>query len=67
MTRQIYSGYCHSCRRQRRLSAEKPNHILHFLITVFTCVWAPVWMMIAAKPARRRCDVCGSSQVDNWG
>lgn len=41
-------------------SRHKPNHVLHFLITFFTCgVWGFVWLFIAlaARPPWRVHDV----------
>ena len=40
--------------RQRR----KTNHVLHLLLTVFTCgLWAPIWIILAiVKPGWDRDD-----------
>lgn len=37
------------------VKGEKVNHILHFLVSVFTCgAWALVWMGLAASGGERR-------------
>lgn len=38
-----------------------PNHVLHFLITLFTCgVWVVMWALIAFAEANvYRCPQCG--------
>jgi hypothetical protein len=39
---------------QRRTPLTTNQHILHLLITVFTCgLWAPVWIYLAARGNRR--------------
>lgn len=55
--------YCAHCRKNVMATGTTPNHILHFLITVFTCgLWAIGWILIAAgKIGGYRCVNCGSS------
>jgi hypothetical protein len=54
--------YCKSC--CCRSLAERPdtNHILHFLITMFTCgLWVVVWFILAMQGGRFRCSKCGTN------
>ena len=32
--------------------AEKVNHVLHLIITIFTCVWAIVWIVLSINAAK---------------
>jgi hypothetical protein len=53
--------FCPTC--QRHILARRPgtNHILHFLIVVFTCgMWALVWAWQGVKLGGWRCSWCGS-------
>ena len=39
---------------------EKPNHVLHLLLSVFTIgIWLPVWALVGFSRERPRCAVCG--------
>lgn len=55
------SGYCAYCQRQVLARQQTPNHILHCLITLFSCgAWAIVWLLItlfSSNPVL--CTVCG--------
>jgi hypothetical protein len=56
--------YCVTCGKQTlHRSAGAVNHVLHFLITFFTCgLWAIVWIILAvgAGSAGHLCTVCGT-------
>jgi hypothetical protein len=56
------SAYCHVCERRVLAIGKAPNHILHFLITMFTCgLWVIVWILLAAGTiGNYRCTRCGS-------
>lgn len=42
------SGYCQYCQEQVLVTRETPNHVLHFLITIFTCgLWIFAWAFVA--------------------
>lgn len=55
------SRYCDHCDRRVRAIGEKPNHLLHFLITFCTCgLWAIVWVIVALSAVGGyRCSRCG--------
>jgi len=66
------TGYCPDCEADRKLERKKPNHILHFLITVvlgvFTygigsLVWMGVWYLIAVKFNSWVCHICGNKNA----
>lgn len=34
---------------------KKPNHVLHLILTIFTCfIWSPVWIILALVQKERR-------------
>lgn len=62
--------FCHTCQRPTLHTArlETPNHVLHLLISVFTCgLWLPVWLVliVATKSAPWRCSQCGGTYADD--
>lgn len=54
-------AYCLHCQAQRLYRREEPNHILHAIITLFTCgLWAVVWIVASVVTHRPwLCTVCG--------
>jgi hypothetical protein len=63
------TGFCPDCDADRKLERKKPNHILHFLITVvlgiFTygigsIIWMGIWFLIAVKFNSWTCATCGN-------
>lgn len=60
-----WGAYCKTCGQMRlfRASVEKPTHVLHALLTIFTCLlWGLVWLIVSlsATSSPWRCSVCGS-------
>jgi hypothetical protein len=55
--------HCKQCDKSTIHLAEKPNHILHLLLSVVTAgVWLPIWLLIAFKGRLNNigeCTVCG--------
>lgn len=55
---------CKQCGRKTvHERSEKVNHILHFLLTFFTCgLWGIVWAILGIDSARSpyQCSQCGS-------
>lgn len=46
------------------ITGQKVNHVLHLLISIFTCgLWAIVWIALAVTGGEKRHLV----QVDEWG
>ena len=58
------SAFCLVCQQQRLFTKEKPNHLLHLVLSVLTLgIWAIfVWLpiSIAAQARRPRCASCGT-------
>lgn len=54
------TGYCDSCDRKVMVRSKGANHILHFLLALFTAgLWIPVWILVSL--ARDwRCTACGT-------
>jgi hypothetical protein len=58
------TGWCPTCNDQRMLLRDKPNHILHLILTIVTLgLWALVWIVVAARKsnAPARCSHCGTA------
>jgi hypothetical protein len=56
--------HCAACGKQTLHRQETPNHILHFLITFFTCgLWAIVWLVDSGKQRPWRCTFCGTANA----
>jgi hypothetical protein len=59
-----WGGYCQNCQQHRlfRATIQKPNHVLHAILTIFTCfLWGVVWLLAAnsVTSSLYRCTVCG--------
>lgn len=55
------AGFCPLCNRQVLVGAKTPNHVLHAIITLFSCaLWAPVWIFLSLVAKDWRCQVCGN-------
>ena len=53
--------YCKTCGKNTLHVGQKPNHILHLLLTLVTGVWAVVWVyMILFGGSAARCTECGN-------
>lgn len=55
---------CKTCATHRPFEKEKVNHVLHFLLSIFTIgFWAIPWMLMALSNALSsyRCRVCGGT------
>ena len=51
---------CARCGIQTMHFQQKPNHILHLLLTVFTVgIWLPVWALVGFLREKPQCGVCG--------
>lgn len=62
-------GYCRMCNRQVLGQKETPNHVLHFLVTCFTCgLWGVVWaiLTLAMGSGPFRCPTCGTAVGSEW-
>lgn len=56
------SADCPTCRRQRLVVREQPNHVLHLLLSVVTLgLWLIVWFWLATTNRPWRCTVCGTA------
>ncbi len=67
MSTEEWQTYCPSCQALRLGRREMPNHLLHFIITFFTCglwgfVWFVLWLVSIWQPYV--CTVCGSKGIN---
>jgi len=63
MASEEWQTYCPNCQRVVLGRREKPAHVLHFLISFFTCgLWVIPWLIMteAAKHKAWRCTICGT-------
>ena len=52
---------CKTCGRPTPHLVDRPNHILHLLLSVVTLgLWLIVWLLIGAGEKKAICTVCGS-------
>jgi L-asparagine transporter-like permease len=51
--------YCPRCQDFVRSERGQPNNLLHFFLSLCTCVWLPVWLFLLANQLWY-CDECGS-------
>ena len=52
---------CQTCGKSTVHLIERPNHVLHLLLTVFTFgVWIIVWLLVGLSERRATCTVCGT-------
>jgi hypothetical protein len=61
------SAFCSACNRQVLVRKQTPNHVLHFLIALFTCgLWLIVWLLIGAKKSGDSwlCTSCGRPAIN---
>ena len=55
--------YCTTCNQNTLHARPSTNHILHFLITFFSCfLWIPIWYISALKIGGWRCQQCGTKK-----
>ncbi len=60
------SGVCVNCNEVRKVFRNKPNHLLHLLLTFLTGgVWAIVWIFVAIRFGGWRCDHCGNGKISD--
>lgn len=60
------AGFCKVCNRQVMVRAKTPNHVLHFLISAFTCgLWIIPWILMGISSSKYRCIYCGSKHI-SW-
>jgi len=64
MGTQASRKHCAVCEEMRKVTRPGCNHILHFLLSIFTCgLWIIVWIGSAVQIGGWRCDTCGSKRV----
>lgn len=52
--------HCQQCQENTVHLVQKPNHILHFLLSVFTAgLWMIVWLSVSMTKPAPQCTKCG--------
>lgn len=56
-----YSAFfCPKCGQQQLFVREKPNHLIHCLVTLFLFgLWLPIWVAATIFAGGWHCSVCG--------
>jgi hypothetical protein len=56
-------AYCNACQKNVMAQSNKPNHVLHLILTVVTAgLWGLVWLLLAAGAiGGYRCTQCGQA------
>lgn len=62
MSQKQDSRFCAHCQKQTMAIGNKPNHLLHLILSVMTAgVWAFVWLLVAVgSMGGYRCTQCGA-------
>lgn len=61
MPMQQSQAWCATCQRMVLTQRAAPNHLIHALVTLFTCgAWAIVWAIVALNTPAWRCSACGT-------
>lgn len=57
--------YCPTCERPVLAHQQRPNHVLHLILTLITGgLWLIVWIVLSLGQSRPRCTFCGSSRLE---
>ena len=57
----IGSKFCPKCDDWTRAEAQRPNHVLHLLLSIVTLGWwLLVWLVLVLVPKKWRCSACGT-------
>jgi hypothetical protein len=60
MAQERTGGFCNYCARPVLVERQATNHVLHLLLTIFTCsLWLIIWVLASIKIGGWRCTVCG--------
>ena len=63
MATENWQTFCPSCQKLTMGSRQTPNHLLHFIVTFFTCgLWVIPWVIITVttSSAPYLCNICGT-------
>lgn len=51
---------CGNCGRPTKHYQQKPNHILHLILSIVTVgLWIPVWLLLGLFQQKPQCSECG--------
>ena len=60
MPQKQFMQNCARCGQQTPHIQQKPNHILHLILSVVTVgLWLPIWLLVGIFRARPQCMTCG--------
>lgn len=62
MAQKNFMRKCAGCSSQTMHVQQKPNHILHLILTICTAgLWLLVWILVSLFQDKPQCTVCGKS------
>ena len=62
MAQKNFMRKCAQCASQTMHVQQKPNHILHLILTIVTLgLWLIVWVPLSLFQGKPQCTVCGKS------
>lgn len=64
MAAEEWQTYCPQCKKVVLGRRDAPNHLLHFLVGIFTCgLWWIAWLFIVIAHSNNpfRCPICGTA------
>ena len=54
-------GSCAGCGAPTMHIQQKPNHVLHLLLSIFTLgLWIPIWVLVGLFPGKPQCGTCAT-------
>lgn len=60
MAQKNFMRNCKSCGQATMHVQQKPNHVLHLLLTIFTVgIWLPIWFLVGLVQEKPQCTICG--------
>ena len=55
--------FCKTCGKNVKREAKGTSHILHLILSIFSCgIWMPIWILCAMS-ATWTCSECGSRKL----
>ncbi len=62
MAHRVEYHHCENCRDVMPFNKDVANHVLHLLVSIFTCgLWVIAWAIIALSSGEMRCGNCGNT------
>ena len=61
-------GYCSNCKKNVLIRAQKPNHVLHLILSIVTSgLWIIIWVILSIRAKEWHCSQCGQKISSSFG